>query len=115
MIRSVRWISDSGIDVPRAFGPRPLAYLQWQVTFLVSALAVSATDRLLYQPGNAPLGRGGAEPAFFLSRLPVRGAHHRLEQMLQHTGRVVAQAGVNSRGLDHGAARRGQPVKALPL
>ena len=46
----------------------------------------------------------------------LRGnTHHRVEQMFEHGGWVVAQAGVHGRGLDDRAARRDQPVEALAL
>ncbi len=61
--------------------------------------------------GGARSTLGALAPA--RARAAPRPADHRLEQVIDHRLRLLGPPGVHRRGLDDGAARRHQPVKAF--
>ena len=54
-----------------------------------------------------------AEARRALARAPTARPHHRIEEAVHGRRHIAGAAGVHRRGLDHGAARRHQPVEAL--
>lgn len=99
--------------VPRA----PLRRFPYSVYFTVEAKEVAILAVLINTDIPAPGRRGRDRTTKSLCGvyLRARRTHHRVKQVLEHFGWVLAATGVNRGCLDCRASRRHQPVKALPL